>query len=133
MSEENTLRQIILSGTELPPVDFDVYACWEEELSVSLVMAAGNMVKEIKDPGKVWRVRCSYDLLDDETYKAVLATLRGGDAFQAAVLPDNGEDMVVSQFFCVSLTPATFAFRDDDGAVVCHNLAFELREVEPHA
>ena len=41
--------------------------------------------------------------------------------------------MVVSQFFCVSLTPATFAFRDDDGAVVWHNLAFELREVEPHA
>ena len=133
MSEENTLRQIILAGTALPPVDFAVYACREAELSVSLVMAAGNMVKEIKDPGKVWRVRCSYDLLDDETYKAVLSTLRGGDAFQAAVLPDNGEDMVVSQFFCVSLTPATFAFRDDDGAVVWHNLAFELREVEPHA
>ena len=133
MSEENTLRQIILAETELPPVDFDVYACWEEELSVALVMAAGNMVKEITAHGYVWRVRCSYDLLDDENYKADLSTLRGGDACQAAVLPDNGDDMVVSQFFCVSLTPATFAFRDDDGAVVWHNLAFELREVEPHA
>ena len=74
-----------------------------------------------------------YDAMPDKISFAVFGSSHRRAAFQAAVLPDNGDDMVVSQFFCVSLTPATFAFRDDDGAVVWHNLAFELREVEPHA
>ena len=132
MSEENTLRQIILAGTELPPVDFDVYACWEEELSVSLVMAAGNMVKEIKDPGHVWVATYSFDWLDDVTYHKAKAVLRSGDAFNAAVLPDNSDTMVSSRFFCTSYTPPTFAF-SEGGKPVWHNLGFTLREVEPHA
>lgn len=126
------MTQIILDKEELPQTSRDKYACWEEELSVSLVMAAGNMVKEIKDPGKVWRVKYSYDYMGNELGRKVLAILRQGTPFTATVLPDNSDEPVVSQFFCVSLTPPSFAF-SRSGVPYWHNLAFELREVEPHA
>ena len=125
--------QIILTnGIELPHVSRDRYACWEEELSVTKIMAAGNMVKELKSPGKVWRVRYQFDYMGNDLMREVMAVLRRGDSFQAAVLPDNAEDYVPAQFFCVSLTAPTFAF-SKNGVGLWHNLAFELREVEPHA
>lgn len=124
--------QIILDGEALPETSNDKYSCYEEELSVSLVMAAGNMVKEIKDPGKVWHVSYSYDYIGDEKFRKILAILRRGDPFNAAVLPDNSDTMVSSRFFCTSLTPPSFAF-SRSGKPYWHNLSFELREVEPHA
>lgn len=127
-----SMTQIILDKEELPQTSLDKYACWEEELSVSLVMAAGNMVKEIKDPGKVWHVKYSYDYMGNELCRKVLAILRQGTPFTATVLPDNSDEPVMSQFFCVSLTPPSFAF-SRSGVPYWHNLAFELREVEPHA
>lgn len=127
-----SMTQIILDKEELPQTSLDKYACWEEELSVSLVMAAGNMVKEIKDPGKVWHVKYSYDYMGNELCRRVLAILRHGTPFTATVLPDNSDEPVISQFFCVSLTPPSFAF-SRSGVPYWHNLAFELREVEPHA
>lgn len=125
--------QIILAdGIELPHVSRDRYACWEEELSISKVMAAGNMVKELKDPGKVWRVSYQFDYMGNDLLREVMAILRKGDAFQAAVLPDNQDKYVTSTFFCVSLTAPTFAF-SKNGVGLWHNLSFELREVDPHA
>lgn len=124
--------QVILEGVALPETIGDQYSCYEAELSTSLVMAAGNMVKEIKDPGHVWVATYSFDWLDDETYQKAKAVLRSGDAFNAAVLPDNSDTMVSSRFFCTSYTPPTFAF-SEAGKPVWHNLGFTLREVEPHA
>jgi len=124
--------QIILDGVALPHVSHDRYACWPEELSITKVMAAGNMVKELKEPGKVWRVRYQFDYMENETRLQMLEILRRGDSFPAAVLPDNSDEMVVSTFFCVSLTQPTFSFAKN-GKGLWHNLAFELREVEPHA
>lgn len=124
--------QVILEGVALPETIGDQYNCYEAELSTSLVMAAGNMVKEIKDPGHVWVATYSFDWLDDETYQKAKAVLRSGDAFNAAVLPDNSDTMVSSRFFCTSYTPPTFAF-SEGGKPVWHNLGFTLREVEPHA
>ena len=124
--------QVILEGVALPETIGDKYICYEEELSTSLVMAAGNMVKEIKDPGHVWVATYSFDWLDNETYQKAKAVLRSGDAFNAAVLPDNSDTMVSSRFFCTSYTPPTFAF-SEGGKPVWHNLGFTLREVEPHA
>lgn len=126
------LTQIILDGVELPQVSRDRYTCWEEELSVSKVMAAGNMVKEIKHPGKVWRVQYQFDTMGNELMRQVMAVLRRGDSFPAAVLPDNADTPVTAEFFCVSLTAPTFSF-EKNGVGLWHNLAFELREVEPHA
>lgn len=127
------VTQIILDDAlELPQISHDKYACWEEELSVTKVMAAGNMVKELKNPGKVWRARYQYDSLGSDLTRRVLALLRQGDSFYASVLPDNSDQMITTKFFCVSLTPPTFSF-SKNGVGVWHNLAFELREVEPHA
>lgn len=128
----NQITQVILDGVSLPMSTGDRYSCWEEMHTVDLVMADRSMVREVPDKFKVWRARYSFDLLDNETYLAALKILRQGEAFQAAVLPDNGNEMIVSKFFCVSLTQATFAFADN-GEAVWHNLAFELREEEPHA
>lgn len=127
------VTQIILgNGIVLPQISRDRYACWEEELSITKVMAAGNMVKELKNPGKVWRARYQYDYLGNDLTREVLALLRKGDSFSASVLPDNGDKLITSRFFCVSLTAPTFAF-SRNGVGLWHNLAFELREVEPHA
>lgn len=127
-----SMIQLILDGEELPQSTKDRYSCWEEELSVSLTMAAGNMVKEIKDPGKVWRAAYTYDYMGNDKCRKVLAILRRGEAFNAAVLPDNSDQLVTSRFFCTSLTPPSYAF-SRNGTPYWHNLSFELREVEPHA
>ena len=87
------------------------------------------MVKEVR--GKVWRVKYSYDVLEDHVYLPALQVLRSGKPFQAAVLPDNSGEMISSTFMVESITPAYFAF-DDGGKAVWHELAFELREVSPH-
>jgi len=130
------MQQIILQGgIALPRRSNDCYACYEEELSQTIVMASGRMVKELRNRGgrfKIWKVRCSYDLLEDEVYRAALALLRSGTAFHAAVLPDNGAEMVSATFLTEELTPATFAF-EEGGNAVWRGLAFTLREVSPHA
>lgn len=125
--------QIILTdGIELPHVSRDRYACWEEELSVTKIMAAGNMVKELKNPGKVWRVRYQFDYMGNDLLREVMAVLRKGDPFRAAVLPDDRDEYITAEFFCTGMTAPTFAF-EKNGVGLWHNLTFELREVEPHA
>lgn len=123
------ITQIIINGKYLPQRSNDQYSCWEDLLGEKISMISGRVVFEIR--GKVWRAQCAYDLLDDELYRAVLADLRSGKAFPAAVLPDNSDEMVSSVFMTESLTPATFAFADN-GKAVWHGLAFQIREVEPH-
>lgn len=126
------ITQLILDGVRMPMSSNDRYSCGEEPLQVDLVMAAGNMVREVPDKNKVYVASYAFDVLDDDTYRAAMAVLRRGSSFPAAVLPDDKEDMIPSQFFCTSLTRPTFAF-SDGGKPVWHNLAFTLREVEPHA
>lgn len=123
------MTQIILNGVYLPKMSHDRYACWEEELHETLTMIKGRMVREVR--GKVWKARWGCDVLDDETYKAALAVLRSGVSFPAAVLPDNGGELVSSTFLVESITPATFAF-EANGKAVWHGLAFQIREVDPH-
>lgn len=130
------VQQIILNNQiYLPRRSNDNYACWEEELAELLVMTSGRMVKELRNQGKrykVWKAKCTYDALDEATYRAALAVLRSGETIQASVLPDNSDEMVASTFHVESLTPATFAF-EKNGKAVWHGLAFQLREVNPHA
>lgn len=124
------MTQIILDGVYLPQMSHDRYACWEEELAETVTMVSGRVVKEIR--GTVWKARWACDVLDDETYKAALAVLRSGASFPAAVLPDNGGELVSSTFLVESITPATFAFAAS-GKAIWRGLAFQIREVEPHA
>lgn len=124
------IQQIILDGVYLPQRSNGNYACWEDLLSVEVPMISGRVVREIR--GRVWRARCTYDVLSDETYQAALAVLRSGKAFPASVLPDNGAEMISSTFLVESLTPATFGFRDGNRAI-WRGLSFRIREVDPHA
>lgn len=124
--------QIILDGEALPYTSQDKYSCYESDLSTLLTMQAGNMVREVPDKSKVWMVQYSYDYMGNEKCRRVLAILRRTEAITAAVLPDNGDEMITGQFFVTSLTNPTFAF-SQNGVGLWHNLAFTLREVRPHA
>lgn len=124
--------QIILDGEALPYTGRDKYACYEGDLSKLLTMQAGNMVREVPSKSKVWMVRYSYDYMGNEQCRRVLAILRRTGAISAAVLPDNSDQMITSQFFVTQLTNPTFAFAKN-GVGLWHNLSFTLREVRPHA
>lgn len=124
------MTQLILDGVYMPQRSNGAYACWEAELSQQVEMVSGRVVKEHR--GKVWRARAAYDVLDDKTYRAALEVLRRGFSFPANVLPDNGGDMVSSTFLVEALTPASFGFTDN-GKPIWQGLAFQIREVKPHA
>lgn len=127
------MNQIILNGILLPQASFDKYSCGEQELTRQLDMASGRRVQErIGKKWKVWRVRWSYDYLEDGICRPILATLRSGGPFIASVLPDNADEMVTSSFLVESVTDPTFLI-DDDGLAVWHGLGFVLREEYPHA
>lgn len=123
------INQLILDGVLLPRSSHDRYSCWEEELSVQVDMISGRRV--IESRGKVWKASYQFDTMDSATLRQVLSVLRSGVPFVATVLPDNSDEMVTSTFLVESLTPPTFAF-EADGRAVWHNLAFTLREEEPH-
>lgn len=123
------MTQMILEGMALPEASFDKYACWEDVLSVKVEMITGRMVTEVR--GKVWRAKWSYDYLDNETTRSILSVLRSGSPIQAAVLPDNSNQMISGRFLAESVTPPTFLI-SDGGEPVWHGLAFTIREVNPH-
>lgn len=123
------MTQIVLEGMALPETSGDRYACWEEMLSVQLDMISGRRV--IEERGTVWKVQWSYDYLDNDTTRALLAILRASRPVLAAVLPDNGDGMISAVFVVESLTRPTYLF-DDNGVPCWHGLGFTLREEEPH-
>lgn len=122
--------QIVIENTALPETSKDRYACPEVPLVVELDMISGRRVGEIRG-GKVWKPQYSYDYMGDEIMRPLLKILRSGEAFSAAVLPDNGDGLIVSKFRVESLTNPSFAF-SKSGKGMWHNLAFTLREVNPH-
>lgn len=123
------VTQLILDGVKLPQSSHDRYACWEEDLSVQVDMISGRRV--IESRGKVWKASYSFDTLDAGTLRLLLGVLRSGAPFPATVLPDNRDEPVTSTFLVESVTQPTFAFAVD-GKAVWHNLAFTIREEEPH-
>lgn len=124
------MNQIIIETIALPETSRDRYACPEVPLVVELDMISGRRVGEIRG-GKVWKPQYSYDYMGDEVLRPLLKILRSGTAFSAAVLPDNGDELIVSTFRVESLSDPTFAF-SKSGKGMWHNVAFTLREVNPH-
>lgn len=128
------MTQMIIGGIYLPMSSNGRYACWEEELHTDVYMISGRLTRELRNQGgkyKVWHAANSFDYLEDRVARPLLEILRGGKEFEAAVLPDNGEELVVSTFLATSVTQPTFGFRDGNQAV-WRGLAFEIREVDPH-
>lgn len=123
------ITQLVLNGILLPRTSHDRYACWEEDLSVKLDMISGRRV--IESRGKIWKASYQFDTMGNATLQKVLAVLRSGAPFPATVLPDSSDEPVTSTFVVDALTPPTFAF-EADGKAVWHNLAFTIREEEPH-
>ena len=106
-------KQLILNGILLPESSKDRFSCW------------------VETRGKIWKASYSFDYMGNEKLRQVLAVLRSGGPFLASVLPDNSDEMVSSYFLLDSITQPTFAF-SKGGVGLWHNLAFTLREVEPH-
>lgn len=123
------VTQMILDGVKLPQSSHDRYACWEEDLSVQVDMISGRRV--IESRGKIWKASYSFDYMGNEKLRQVLAVLRSGAPFPATVLPDNSDEPVTSIFLVESITQPTFAF-SRGGVGLWHNLAFTIREEEPH-
>lgn len=126
---------MILGSVTLPEQDNDQYAAWEDVLTTSVEMISGRVVQEVRGRGdryKVWRARIAFDYLEDEVFQAVYPMLKSGKAFSAFVLPPNGTELVGGSFLVESLTDPSFAF-DDGGEAVWRGLAFQIREVSPHA
>ncbi len=123
------MTQIILSGISLPESSGDRYSCWEEDLTVQVEMITGRVVQESR--GTIWRAKWSYDYLDNETTRRILAALHSSGPIQASVLPNGRTELVPGRFFVESITPPAFLF-SEDGIPCWHGLGFTLREVEPH-
>ena len=123
------VTQLNLNGILLPQSSHDRYACWEEDLSVQVDMISGRRV--IESRGKIWKASYSFDYMGNVKLRQVLAVLRSGAPFPATVLPDNSDEPVTSIFLVESITQPTFAF-SRGGVGLWHNLAFTIREEEPH-
>lgn len=125
-------NQIILGnpGIYLPEVSHDRYSCWEDPQVVEVDMISGRRVQEVRS-GKLWWARYEFDSLGTDLLRKVLAILRSGAPFDAAVLPDNSDTMVASRFVLEELTQPTYAF-SLRGKGLWHNIGFTIREEVPH-
>lgn len=126
---------MIIEGIYLPQQDGDAYSCWETPLVTNIEMISGRVVQEVRGSGgryKVWRARIAFDLLDNGTFRAIYPVLKSGGPFSAFVLPPHQEELIAGTFLLESISEPTFAF-DDRGEAVWRGLAFQIREVSPHA
>jgi len=123
------ITQLIVNGIYLPQTAGDKYRCYPAELGTQVDMISGRRVWEIR--GHVTKIDYSYDYLTPALWAQLAAVLRSGTAFPVSYLPDDGGGMVSSTFMVESLTPPVFAF-SRRGEAYWHNIAFTLREVEPH-
>lgn len=123
------MTQLIIEDIYLPETTRNKYSCYPELLVETIPMISGRMVSEVR--GTVQKIQYSYDYMGDELCRKLLAVLRSGQPFTVVYLPDDGDEMVSSTFLTESLTNPTFAF-SKRGKPYWHNIAFALREVEPH-
>ena len=121
--------QLILGGITLPETSKDRYSCYPSELSQTVEMISGRLVKEIR--GKVQMIEWSYDYMGNDMLRNVLAVLRSGEPVECQYLPDDGADLRSGKFWVQKFTRPTFAF-SKGGTPYWHNVSFVLREVKPH-
>lgn len=126
------VSQIILGspGIYLPESSHDRFSCWEEPQVVTATMISGRIVQEVRG-GKLWWARYEFDSMGTALLRQVLAVLTSGAPFDAAVLPDDRDELVSSRFVLDEITHPTYAF-SVGGKGVWHNLSFTIREERPH-
>ena len=128
---KNLPIQLIIDGVKCPATTRDRYSCYPETQRELLTMADRTMVEEVV--GTVQRISWSYGALDDGTYQALLAAVRGGGEKVVSYLPDDGStELVTSRFLVENIQQPTLNFYINQRPR-WHNFGFTLREVEPHA
>ena len=126
------MTQLIINDIVLPQTSSDRYQCYPVELSETVEMISGRIVKEVRGWSRV--IEYSYDCLDPAVWRTLAAALRSGAALAVDYLPDTAADTELQSgtFIVTSLQNPTFAF-SDGGLPVWHNIAFSLREVTSNA
>lgn len=123
--------QLIVENILCPTTTRDRYQSYPEDLKETLVMADRSMVEEMA--GVVQVISYSYDKMDDETYRLLMAAIRGGGVKSVSYLPDDtSTELVSSKFLVTGITQPTLQFYRG-GVPRWHNFGFTLREAEPHA
>lgn len=123
------MTQLIINGITLPQTSRDKYQCYPSILGQQIEMISGRLTTEVR--GTVQIIEYRYDYMGDALMRPLLATLRSGHDFEVTYLPDDSTDMVTSRFVATKIENPTFAFAKG-GKPYWHNIAFTLREVEPH-
>lgn len=123
------MTQLIINGIVLPETKGNKYRCYPSQLTRQLDMISGRRVSELR--GNVQIIEYSFDYLGDDLCRQLLAALRSGQPLDVSYLPDSGNEMQSGTFLVQTLTPPTFAF-SRYGVGFWHNIAFTLREVNPH-
>lgn len=123
------MTQLIIDGLYLPEVKLGAYSAHREQLSQQVDMISGRRVQEQR--GEVWHIDDSFEWLPDDIMRPLLVSLRKGTNIDCTFLPNDSNDMETSVFCVESMTTPTFAC-SLDGSAVWYNVAFSLREVQPH-
>ena len=124
------MTQLILANNiYLPETSRYKYKCYPAQLGEQVDMISGRRVLEVR--GQVQMIEYEYDYMGNELMRQVNSVLRSGQSFTVAYLPDGGDSLVVSTFLTESFPQPTFAF-SRGGKPYWHNVAFTLREVQPH-
>ena len=124
------MTQLILANNiYLPETSRDKYKCYPAQLGEQVDMISGRRVLEVR--GQVQMIEYEYDYMGNELMRQVNSVLRSGQSFTVAYLQDGGDSLVVSTFLTESFPQPTFAF-SRGGKPYWHNVAFTLREVQPH-
>lgn len=122
--------QLIIDEIAMPEVSKNRYRCAPQELSQSIEMISGRMVKEVR--GYVQVIQAQYSYIDKTTWERLAPVLRSKKSFTVAYLPDDGTELVTGTFLVSSITDPTFSF-SANGVPYWTGLGFTLREVKPHA
>lgn len=122
--------ELIINDVLFPTSTHDNYSAYEVDEKELLKMADRSMTEEMI--GKVWMVEYSYDYMGVAKLRECLSVLRGGGVKTVSFLPDDSDELKVSEFLVESLTAPSLAFVRKSQAK-WHRISFVLREVDPHA
>lgn len=124
------MTQLILNGISLPESKRR-YRAYRDELSVSVEMINGRLVKELR--GEIWRIEYQYGWFSDADKSALMAALELGrrQPIECTFITPHGTTYT-SNFWVESIEAPTF-YWSSSGDPIWADFAFTLREVEPSA
>lgn len=128
---KNTAIQLIIEGTQYPEAvgNEGSYRCYEDDLSINLRMAEGNIVQE--ERGRVTVIEYSYPYFEDSLLKKCLSDLRVKKFVTCLYRDMDNHELKQSEFLCTALSTPSYLMTVN-GVTYWTNISFTLREVDPH-